>query len=89
MYFESTSCDCSQKWKASPVRVTNPLQQNVLLKYDHYIDYEDSQDCKGRVNQMNFRKNSKRPSIPPHFRKTMLQIFYDTYDCMQGFMMAR
>ena len=49
-YFESTSCDCSQKWKASPVRVTNPLQQyakkTVLLKYYHCIDYEDSQDCK-------------------------------------------
>ena len=33
---------------------------------------------KGRVglpNPMNFRKNSKRPSTPPHFRKFILQFF--------------
>ena len=28
---------------------------------------------------INFRKNPKRPSTPPHFRKIMLQIFYDRY----------
>ena len=32
-------------------------------------------------NRMNFRKNSKRPSTPAptHFRKIMLQFFYDGY----------
>ena len=41
---------------------------------------------KGRValpNQMNFRKNSKRPSTPlPHFRKIMLHIAHDRYGCI-------
>ena len=40
---------------------------------------------KGRVvlpNCMNFRKNSNRPSTPPHFQKIMLQISYDRYGCI-------
>ena len=43
---------------------------------------------KGRVplpNRMNFQKNSTRPSTPtPHFRKIMLQFFYDRYGCIYG-----
>ena len=40
---------------------------------------------KGRVglpNRMNFRKNSKRPSTPPHFQKIILQMFYKGYGCI-------
>ena len=41
----------------------------------------------GRVrlpHQMNFWKNSKRPSTtpPPHFWKIILQFFYDRYGCI-------
>ena len=35
----------------------------------------------GLPNWMNFRKNSKRPSTHPHFRKIMLQFLYNGYGC--------
>ena len=41
---------------------------------------------KGRItlpNQMNFQKNSRRPSTPPpHFRKIILQFFCNGYGCI-------
>ena len=30
--------------------------------------------------RMNFRKSSKRPLTPPHFRKVMLQFFSEIHD---------
>ena len=38
---------------------------------------------KGRLPRMNFWKNSKRPlTLPPHFWKIMLPIYYNGYGCI-------
>ena len=64
------------------------LQNTVILKYlQHQLFFMLSASYnKWRVrlpNRMNFQKNSKRTSTPsPHFRKIMLQLFYDWYGCI-------
>ena len=53
-----------------------------------YVSGVKNLKFKYTIYWINFRKNSKRPSTPPHFRKIMLQIFMIVMVAyMQGGMM--
>ena len=39
-----------------------------------------AKECLTSPKRMNFRKSSKQPLIPPHFRKVILQIFSTRYE---------
>ena len=62
--------------------LTNPIFNGVLhAKNISFI----TKSSKGRMalpRRMNFRKNSKRPLTPLHFRKSISQISYNGYGCI-------